>query len=350
MRSLIKRIIGINHIDWYLIFVLSGILFVTWVIFNPAFAVERNTITDIKNEITNLENQIENLEIDADKKREQIINQEKIIDDFKEFLREVKRQAGNSWDAVLEITNAETNVNNSINSLDSMKNDLLNILNKQSEYLMEIDLLEDKLANSERIIRMKANTPDYVKLIGIDISKTCETLLKNNIETTCPGYDLLRQLDSSNTVVSGDWINPDGFVKRDTSPYENSWRWYDHDKQIRIIVDPPLGMSDRIKMITITNNFNVYFTPDDLKMDNNTRKWHEGRYVDACKNAVVSSDSWKKWLPDTIHYLRTNCQITGLEELQIEIIEKTEIDITTSPNYQYEQWMINAKEECKDKC
>ena len=175
-------------------------------------------------------------------------------------------------------------------------------------------------------------------------------MLKNNFTSSCVGYDLLRQLDSSNEDISGGWIVEDGYTKRDVSVLEKSWRWYDTDDNIRIIVDPPTGMTERIKMITLTNNFDTYFTPSDMKLENNTRTWHEGRYVDKCRTAIIDVNNWLMLLPDTIHYLRTNCEVTGYDELKSENMTLSNIDITTSPNYQAELKLIADKERCKVKC
>jgi len=109
-------------------------------------------------------------------------------------------------------------------------------------------------------------------------------------------------------------------------------------------------MAERMRLITVTNNFDIYFTPEDLKMDNNVRTWHEGRYIDSCYHGIITSEDWQFLLPDSIHYLRTDCKVTQYDELKIELIDYTNIDITTSPNWQYEQWLKSIKESCKELC
>ncbi len=316
----------------------------------PAFAVERSDIDSNKNEIKTLEDNNITLKENAQTKRDEIVEQEDIISTLKDTLREVKRLAGDSWDAVLDIRGAEDNLNDGIDSMNSMRNELLSILNEQSDNTRKILQLKDQISNDERSIKTKIILDDLTKLIGIDISRSCQTMLKNNFTSSCVGYNLLRQLDSSNESISGGWIVEDGYTKRDVSVLENSWRWYDLSDDIRIIVDPPTGMTERIKMITLTDNFDTYFTITDMKLENNTRTWHEGRYVDKCRTAIIDVNNWLMLLPDTIHYLRTNCEVTGYDELKSENMTLSNIDITTSPNYQAELKLIADKERCKVKC
>ena len=348
VRKIIAKAININ--SWFWIIALSFLILAIYMATTPAFAVERSDIDSNKNEIKTLEDNNITLKENAQTKRDEIVEQEDIISTLKDTLREVKRLAGDSWDAVLDIRGAEDNLNDGIDSMNSMRNELLSILNEQSDNTRKILQLKDQISNDERSIKTKVILDDLTKLIGVDISKSCETMLKNNFTSSCVGYDLLRQLDSSNESISGGWIVEDGYTKRDVSVLEKSWRWYDTDDNIRIIVDPPTGMTERIKMITLTNNFDTYFTPSDMKLENNTRTWHEGRYVDKCRTAIIDVNNWLMLLPDTIHYLRTNCEVTGYDELKSENMTLSNIDITTSPNYQAELKLIADKERCKVKC
>ena len=90
--------------------------------------------------------------------------------------------------------------------------------------------------------------------IGIVLSETCITLIKNNIDSTCPSYELLLQVDSSNTKVSGEFVfDESGFFHRDTPQLKNSHMWYQFETQPRIIVDPP--DSSYLHTIVIMPNF-----------------------------------------------------------------------------------------------
>ena len=72
----------------------------------------------------------------------------------------------------------------------------------------------------------------------------------------------------------------------------------------------------------------------------------------SCDNAIISADDWLRLLPDTIYFMRNGC---GEQYTTIDIIETfedkvTEIDITESAAWQYEQWLAETKEACKIKC
>ena len=130
----------------------------------------------------------------------------------------------------------------------------------------------------------------------------------------------LRSLDSSNKDVSGHFIEIDGDMRRELPKLAESWRWYDNDDSIRIIVDPPNGMADKIKMITLTNNMDVYFTNDDMVLSNYTMTYNQDRFVENCRTAVINAEKWQSLLPDTIHYLRSGCTITAFDEVKTEIL------------------------------
>ena len=177
-------------------------------------------------------------------------------------------------------------------------------------------------------------------------------MIQNNVNVQCPTYEDLVQLDSSNVEFSGGFAidNSTGFFHRMSSDFTESWRWYDHDDELRIIVDPQVGMAGDIKMITIESNFGVYFEPEDHNVTNNTRTYHQDRYIDGCRHAVISADNWKKTLPDTIFTLRNGCTVTGLEEKRHEELPVTEFDITTSRDWQHKAWLAESLENCKKIC
>ena len=178
VRKIIAKAININ--SWFWIIALSFLILAIYMATTPAFAVERSDIDSNKNEINTLEDNNETLKIDAQTKRDEIVEQEGIISTLKDTLREVKRLAGDSWDAVLDIRGAEDNLNDGIDSMNSMRNELLSILNEQSDNTRKILQLKDQISNDERSIKTKVILDDLTKLIGIDISRSCQTMLKNN--------------------------------------------------------------------------------------------------------------------------------------------------------------------------
>jgi hypothetical protein len=92
-------------------------------------------------------------------------------------------------------------------------------------------------------------------------------MIRHNFTTTCPTYKQLIQLDNSNSI-SGKFItDSDGFFHRGDEVVQNSYKFYWNDSQIRIIVDPPGSMMDRMKMIYIQPNFDTYIVREDKTID-----------------------------------------------------------------------------------
>ena len=95
------------------------------------------------------------------------------------------------------------------------------------------------------------------KLIGVELSKTCIAMAKTGF-SSCPTYEDLVSLDDSITEISGKFSFHDGWFHREKSNYVDSFRAYDNDDKIRIIVDPPQNEAVRMKMIVIVSNFGLY--------------------------------------------------------------------------------------------
>lgn len=285
---------------------------------------------------------------------QKIIEQNEIIKKDKEFIQENKdyleqqrELAAKSWDALLTVEPAEKGVNNAILQYKDDRNHLKVLLIERSNQYKIIRLQSEQLTQEkidENIIKNPAN---LVRLVGVDISTSCV------LSDKCLNYSDIIHLDSSNTRISGEFIEINGDIRRDKSPLEDSWRWYDMDDKLRVIVDPPNGMSDRIKMVTISN-LGIYFSNNDMSFNydmyisNTTRTWQEDRFVDNCNTAIIKNDL--DLLDDTINYLRTGCTITNFNSTRYEIITPSYFDPTTSPNWQFTQWVNESKIKCKTLC
>jgi hypothetical protein len=190
------------------------------------------------------------------------------------------------------------------------------------------------------------------KMVGIRLSNTCITLLKNNLTTNCPSYSDLLSLDSSNRQISGDFVTENGFLKRTNPKYENHWKFYSLKDDYVIFIDPPTDIFGRIKIITITPQL-TFFSPtleSGSVQDRLILKF--GRFVnESCDNATITAVGWLELLPDTIFYMRKNCEPTMTKYELSETItkERHKPDITTSPNKQYEFWVKEMLERCKQR-
>jgi uncharacterized protein YlaN (UPF0358 family) len=225
---------------------------------------------------------------------------------------------------------------------------ILEIMTKElQELLVEKKKMESHINVKELLIEILKHD---AKLIGIEIGANCIAMAKLNM-TSCPTYEELYYLDSSITEVSGEFSHHDGYFHREKTGYQDSFRAYDHSDKIRILVDPPQNEGIRIKMITIEPNIGLYtdkgFT---TKITDGKRVMGNERIIKDCTTAKISADNWKMLLPDTIHTFRNGCESAEIEDLIEFDMPKTEIDIWSSPNVQYAEWLLKIKQTCKVKC
>lgn len=189
--------------------------------------------------------------------------------------------------------------------------------------------------------------------IGIALSSTCVTMISNNFTTTCPTYEELIPLDSSDRKITGDFIYEDGYWQRENPILQNHYRFYDLEKDWIYFIDPPGDMRDRIPMIIIESKLPTYMLSSlsfvSSPGNNNTLTYGIERYVDdRCRNIVIGSSDWKKLLPDTINYLRSDCDSssTFYKTTFTEQLETTYQDVSTSQKYKDDQRLKFIKENC----
>lgn len=366
MKELAKKVIGYKYADWFLLISLALFLALFYILFtlpNAEATEEEKRIIEIDEE---------KIEINND------INQSSLnITAARTNLKEVKNAAGESWDAVLDIKEAEKLLKEAEQNYKNLREKLFDLLQEKSDLIKVI-----KNERDDNLKEQRGFDPDkLVKRIGVNLSNACLTMIKNGFDTDCPTYKDLITLDSSDTEISGKFTTDDnGFFHREDPTLTNSWNHYNFDEEIRIFVDPPQGMLDRLRLITIMPNFDNYFVAGDVTQDtqytlievvqdgNSTTKavnysylnktqdfgrviYHD-RYIDNCKKAVIDAEDWKFILPDTIYFMRNNCDEshTQFEEREVIIPNATSIDITTSPNYQAQQKLLADLERCKERC
>ena len=185
--------------------------------------------------------------------------------------------------------------------------------------------------------------------VGLVLSQTCITLLKASIPTDCPTYEDLLQLDNSKIEWSGNFTTDEnGFFHREPAPIKNSWRLYDHTDEWLVFVDPPKGMHDRIKLITIHPNFDTYTMTVDNVIYNYTRIIYHDRYIEKCKDATINADKWRILVPDTIYHMRKGCNPihTSFNEIEYVPIPLFEHDVSTTQKYKHDKWIESVKTHC----
>lgn len=320
---------------------------------HDAHAVTRSEIYHLEKNINEIRDKIKSYENSIITWKKNIQIYEVSLDEFIEAER-IARE----WDRFTDTQGsrdalrvAHQNVITAENRLNDAKKEFNRILDLKNTLFVTIQSLEKKLSNDEKILKdnSQTNLAGLTKVIGIELSKTCQIMIINNFPTDCPTYQDLQDLDTSR-VESGVFGYHDGFYQRGQPLVKNDHRLYDFEKEFVIVVNPSGNLASRIKMITIENSLDNYFLPYDFVKKDHTRTVNHDRYVDSCKNAVISASEWKGLLPDTIHYLRTGCTVTGYDSVEKITDPITNIDITTSPFYQYTLWLDDTKQKCKGLC
>lgn len=160
------------------------------------------------------------------------------------------------------------------------------------------------------------------QLIGIQLSPTCLTLLKNHMPTNCPTYDKLKPLDNTNPLWEGKWVN-DTYFHRELPRVKNHWIM--NPNQIIVMVDPDPNFTLLAKMIIIQSGNFTYINPDETVGNNHTRNEYHNRSVSSCSQATVAPIL--PLIEDTLHYLENGCKISSY-------IDKTVVKTNDMP-FQY---------------
>ena len=317
--------------------------------FPDAYGASRHDLKNIKIKINQAEDKVEYLESKIEQQKTTISDKEEILTQKQNILRELRKIADDSSSHKNKISDAKKAIRTAEKSLKDENKKYIDFFNEKSQQVKTIQSLESLLVKSEKLLKLQGLDN---KIIGIELSKTCITLIKNNMDSACPTYEELLLLDDSNTDISGRFIyDESGFYHRDTPQLQNSHRWYDFVNYPILIVDPPSGYN--LSTIEILPNLDTYvMAQSNVSTENFSRTIYHDRYIDSCKTAKINSANWKFLLPDTIAHMRSGCteSSTNYDEVEIIFTPLTPIDITQSPNYQYEQWLIHSKELCKVKC
>lgn len=318
-----------------------------------AHALTRSDLDELKQQINDAQKKSTDIDGDISEQKIVIQNKENTVTQKKDLLRDAKEKEFDSWTGRENIDAAQKELDDATLSLKQAKEKLITLLNWKSQYILDAKLLNSDLIKKEKELRQttKFDISSIVKLVGIQISNNCIKMIQNNIPNNCPTYEDLAELDTSLMQYSGSFTNNAGYYHRDTAPYANSWRAYDTDPTPRIIVDPPKGMNQKIRMITIESNFDVYMLPSDMFVTNNTRIWHHGMYIERCNNAIISTDMWRDTLPEAIHQLHTNCAVPSkYTEIKSEVLPFTQLDIADTQYWKDKIWLEESMQKCKGLC
>ena len=289
------------------------------------------------NEIQSLEEGIIELDKVINIKKTDVVTQNKVIAYEQKIVTAAEEKAKKEWGA--------PQVNTSQLKFEHGK---LIILNEQLGELVEQKRITLTQIDIKKIL-YDIQKHD-AKLVGIELSANCIAMAKIG-SSSCPTYEDLLSLDTSITEMSGEFSFYDGYFHRERSSYTDSYRAYDNDDTVRIIVDPPYNESTRMKMITISSNLGYYAdTGYATKLVDGKRIMGNERIINDCYTANISASNWKMLLPDTIFTFRNGCESSDIEDTVSFTMPKTYMNPLTSPNMQYQHWVLEMKQLCKVKC
>ena len=100
---------------------------------------------------------------------------------------------------------------------------------------------------------------DY-QFINVNLSKTCQTLIKYELQTKCPTYrEMLPLFDNTLPVISGGFVEVGYDMKRLPSPLKDHWKYYEQMTMTKVVsIDADPDLFDRGINITIeANDFEV---------------------------------------------------------------------------------------------
>ncbi len=152
--------------------------------------------------------------------------------------------------------------------------------------------------------------------VGIILSNSCLTMIKHNITTNCPSYDLLQ------------------------NTYPN------------VIIDPDSNIINKIRIITISTALPDYKIPANststtLKDNSFGYSFGNLRYVDnLCNDAIITPSL--ALLGDTIWHMENNCdqKYTNIDTIKQYKKDATPINHSDYTYYKYKSWLDDTIQNC----
>jgi len=144
----------------------------------------------LKEEIKSNKLELERLDILEVERQTTLTEHESTLITLKNFLTNLKSQAGDSWDAVKQLTNAKEDIESMEKTIILFKQELEDIFSKKSMIEELILNSTNQILHNQKVLDRKKVFDDLnlTKLVGVNLSKSCEIMIKNNITNNCPTY------------------------------------------------------------------------------------------------------------------------------------------------------------------
>lgn len=179
-----------------------------------------------------------------------------------------------------------------------------------------------------------------LKVISIQLSKTCLYMVQHNMTTSCPTIKDLAKYDTTEQVYLGKFVEKP-YYHREKSHLATPGTTLKQLTDYIICVDCPYDVLVHSKSITVTNNKLSYTKDSDKKVVNNTRYEYIGRSVVGCAFATIYYNDIL--LVDTINYLKNGCKESNFNEKITIKPDLIKHDITTSKAWKHKLWLGEAK-------
>ena len=229
----------------------------------------------------------------------------------------------------------------------------LKLKNKLIELEDKLDDLLEKLTKAKT--KMNLVFRDY-QFINVNLSKTCQTLIKYDLNTKCPTYrEMVPLFDNTLPKISGAFVEVGYDIKRLPSPLSEHWKFYEQmtmTKVVSVDADPELfdrGINITIQakdftMVEDTGRKDKTASYDSSTMEQTT--WHNIFVDDRCSQVTVGPDL--KAIEAAILHVLNKCTTDLSEFTTVKTTEPTIIPKEQSMHWNYIQWITELVASLRD--
>ena len=333
--------------------------------------------TDIErteDEMIETEREIQEWRVEEQKLRNERFTAESEKDDAEDDYEEAKRKYRHSQDMVIRdnddireqdeayddykiktrvFDQAEKEYFRAMERYDQGVDEHLKLKNELIELEDDLDELLKKLTKAKT--KMNLTFRDY-QFINVNLSKTCQTLIKYDLNTKCPTYrEMVPLFDNTLPKISGAFVEVGYDIKRLPSPMSEHWRFYEQMTMTKVVsVDADTELFDRGINITVqakdftmvedTGRKDKTASYDSSTMEQTT--WHNIFVDDRCSQVTVGPDL--KAIEAAILHVLNKCTTDLSAFTTVKTSEPTIIPNEQSAQWRYLQWIAELVASLRD--
>ena len=217
----------------------------------------------------------------------------------------------------------------------------------------ELDALLLKL--TEARIKLNLAFREY-QFINVNLSDTCQKMIKYNFKTSCPTYrEMVPLFDNTLPKISGAFVEVGYDIKRLDAPLDRHWNVYEQITKTRVVsVDADTDLFDRgVNIIIQARDFTVVEqsggSDKSDSFDSPTLEqtiWNNIHVSDKCDSVSVGPDL--KVIEAAILHVLNKCTTDLSEFKEIVKHEPTVIPKEESAQWRYLQWLAEIVEGLRD--